>query len=869
MTTTGSRWVFLFAVLLAACGGDDDGQQASPTATPAVTVAATPTTTAITPAVPTSTVTVSPSAIPETPTGSPETPTATRMSTRSPTLRAPRTPSPTPPPNQFGFSDDLLRVGAASVPINPLPAGAAGAAGVLEAPTFETFTDFEFILSCTSNPEVQLHFDRNSVFDGVLTRPQGAEPFVDCGGKPGVFDPGIDQYADLNENGEFDGDPNNPRGLEPFDDANGNSFFDAIWMGGFDNGRAANGIDEASPLVATAMVISKGFEFTVIVTLDSIGNVSTHLNGLRQRIADELGLDGSSIVSPDVQHIIVSSLHDHQAPDTLGLWGPTAFTLPTVQAAVSAGLLSEDDLGPFGGVPARIGINFPYRNWVDDQAVRAVQQAVEDLRRAEIRVATATAPMRPDAEVLNPDAADQTESFVVERSDEFLMTDIRWPYIRDPEILAFQAVDTDSGNPIATLVNWTNHVEAMGSETNLLSADYAGYLRQRLETVFGGTGIYIVGTVGGLQTPLRDSFVPIVDADGNLHRTDGSTVPFADLYAPVFAGTGTVAAVVSELAATAQRSTNSSPQKAASLGRIVAEVAIGALQHVEPFDPVAFQVRAREVLVPIENPGFILLAQLGGLEGREVLVKGETDPGFVSDRPDQCGLSGCIRETITLVDFGDFQFLTTPGELLPEYTIGRPRVGVPQDRELRFVRKAGDGSILDDFGVNEFRPITGLRTLRPGRPLFIFGLAQSELGYFIPQSDFVNVFEGLLPRPEDVDDEIGDLADLDLVFLLGLQANPGFEEGEELSLREIIETSWEKFPEERYPETSLGGVSLVDIPGVSLDNHPNTAGNDNSVGPRTGEIVYNAMCDLLDDGTRNDSCPNKLPVEDDPNFLED
>lgn len=854
--TTGSRWVFLCAALLAACGGDDDGaKETTPTVAPTVTatVAATATSTPVPTEVPTNTATTAP--------------TATRTSTATPSTTP--TVTPTRMPNQFGFSDDLLRVGAASVSIEPVPAGSAGATGVLAAPSFETFTDFDFTLICENNPEVQLHFDRNSRFDGVLTQPQGAEPFVDCGGEPGIFDPDIDQFADLNDNGEFDGEENNPRGLEPFSDANGNGLFDAIWIGGFDNGRAALGLDAASPLTATALVISKGLEFTVVVTLDSIGNVSTHLNGLRQRIAQQLGLDGSSIHSPDVGRIIVSSLHDHQAPDTLGLWGPTAFTVANVHLALSQGLLSEDDLGPFGGVPARIGINFTYRDWVDDQVVGAVEQAVADLRPAQIRTATATAPMRPDAEVLNPNPADQTESFVVERSDEFLMTDIRWPYIRDPEVLAFQAIDAESGDAIATLVNWTNHVEAMGSDQNLLSADYAGYLRQRLEAIFGGTGIYIVGTVGGLQTPLRDSFVPLVDADGNLHRSDGSTVPFADLYAPVFAGTGTVAAVVSDLAATARRSTNSSPEKAASLGRIVAEVAGGALQHTEPRDPATFQVSARNVLVPIENPGFILLAQLGGLEGRDILVKGGTDPGFVSDRPDQCGLTGCIRETITLVDFGDFQFLTTPGELLPEYTVGRPRIGVPQDRRLRFVRKAGDGTILDDFGVNEFRPIAGLRRLHEGDPLFIFGLAQSELGYFIPQSDFVNVFEGLLPRPEDVDDEIGDLADLDLVAVLGLQANPGFEQGEKLTLRDIIETIWERFPEERYPETRLGGVSLVDVPDISLDDHPNTAGNDNSVGPRAGEIVYNAMCDLLDDGTRNDSCPTKLPVADDPNFLED
>jgi hypothetical protein len=29
--------------------------------------------------------------------------------------------------------------------------------------------------------------------------------------------------------------------------------------------------------------------------------------------------------------------------------------------------------------------------------------------------------------------------------------------------------------------------------------------------------------------------------------------------------------------------------------------------------------------------------------------------------------------------------------------------------------------------------------------------------------------------------------------------------------------------------------------------------------------VYNAMCDLLDDGEADGSCASRLPVEDDPN----
>jgi hypothetical protein len=892
-----AQWGILLALVFLAACDDDDGHRrsATPTIGPSATATlaadtptATATRTATAPPPPSATATSA-----SNPTSSPtstatsttvaatstrtSTPTVTRTPTRTNTRTVTPTSSPTNTatkvPNQFGFTDDLLRVGAASISISPLPAGTT-AAGV---PTFETFTDFDFTLTCPDDPNIRLVFNRNAVFDGVLTRPDGAEPFVDCGGEAGVFDAGIDVFRDLNGNGQFDGDDANPAGLEPFDDANGNGFFDAIWLGGFDNGRAALGIEEASPIVATTMVISKSREFSILVTLDTIGNVSTHLTALRQRIAGDLGLDagtaaaglginGTTAAASDVDRIIVTSLHDHQAPDTLGLWGPTALTNQTVRDAVSLGLLSEDDLGAFGGVPVRIGIDFAYRDWVDDQVVAAVKEAVHELRPAVLRTATLSAPMRPDSDVLNPDPADQTESFRIERSDELLMTDIRFPFIRDPLVLAFQAVDAaNSNSTIVTLVNWTNHIESMGSEQNLLSADYAGYLRQRLASRFGGVGIYVVGTVGGLQTPLRDSLVPVTEADGRVVMKDGSRVSIEDLYAPVLSGKVGAGAVAEMLAQDAQRSANSSPEKAASLGRIIAGVAAAGLLGPDRVQSDDFHVSSGRVLVPIENPGFVLLADLGGLEGRDVLIKGRPNPGFVTDRPDRCGLSGCIRETITLIDFGNFQFLTTPGELLPEQVIGRPRSGVAQDERLHFVNKDGAGNVVEDFGVNEFSPITGLRNVRGGDHLFVFGLAQSELGYFIPQSDWVNVFEDLLPRPDRVDDELGVLADLDLVGLLGLAANPGFDAGEELTLRQVIETVYERFPEDRYPEVRVGGVSLVDVPGVNLGNHPNTSGNDNSVSPRAGQIVYNAMCDLIDDGTANNSCASRLPVADDPN----
>jgi hypothetical protein len=812
------RWprTFGLLVLLAACGDDGEGG-AVPTATP------TPTAT--------------------------HTPTATATATLG-------------PPNPFGFRDDLLRVGAARASIAPVPAGTAGAAPAGE-PVFETFTDFDFTLTCPENPELQLHFVPNALFDGVLTVPAGAEPWIDCGGRTGRFDAGVDMFRDLDGNGRFDGDDRNPEGLEPFDDANGNGLFDAIWLGGFDSARAADGVDAAAPPVVTALVVSQAQEFVVLVTLDTIGNVSTHLTPLRQRIATALGLDGTRGDSPDVGRIIVSSLHNHEAADTIGVAGPTALAAETVREFVLSGFLP--DLGPFAGVPVRTGINFAYREWMDDRAVAAVQEAVAQLRPALLRVAAAPAPMESDAEALNPDAADQTESFRIPRDQQMLMTDIRWPFVRDPLVLAVQAQDAVTHGTIATVVNWTNHVEVLGSRNRLLSADYAGHLRAHLEARLGGVGIFVVGTVGGLQTPLQDVLVPVLDAAGGVVTRGGATVPFRDFYAPVLDGTRTASAAAAELSAAARRAVNDSPEKAASLGRLVAEVAALGVERAPTLAPPALRVTAAPVLIPLENPTLYLAAVLGVVEGRSALYLGEPSPALVTDRPERCGLVGCLRETITLADFGDFQWITAPGELLPEYTLGRPRPGIAQDAGIRFVTKEASGAVVHDFGVNAFAPIAGLRALREG-PLFVFGLAQGQLGYFIPQSDFVNVFEGSLPRPEDLTEDLGVLADLDIAPLLELERNPEFPSDEELTIRDIVDTAWAKFPPARYPMTSLGGVSLVDLPDVNLAaEHPNVIGNNNSLGPRAGHVVYNALCDLTDDGAANASCPTALPVADDPN----
>lgn len=56
------------------------------------------------------------------------------------------------------------------------------------------------------------------------------------------------------------------------------------------------------------------------------------------------------------------------------------------------------------------------------------------------------------------------------------------------------------GKPIATLVNYACHPEVLGSNQGILSPDFVGPLYERLQKHGGGVGIYMNGPLGGMVT---------------------------------------------------------------------------------------------------------------------------------------------------------------------------------------------------------------------------------------------------------------------------------------------------------------------------------------------------------------------------------
>lgn len=108
------------------------------------------------------------------------------------------------------------------------------------------------------------------------------------------------------------------------DTGEGDGVFQGTYMAGFGNGRAAVGVrgagqglrGEGDGLWARAVVLRDGETSVAIVALDVVGWFQDDVVATRQLLADQ---------GVDIDHLVVSSTHTHQAPDTMGMWGPRAF----------------------------------------------------------------------------------------------------------------------------------------------------------------------------------------------------------------------------------------------------------------------------------------------------------------------------------------------------------------------------------------------------------------------------------------------------------------------------------------------------------------------------------------------------------------
>lgn len=440
-----------------------------------------------------------------------------------------------------------------------------------------------------------------------------AKPAPGDSTKPGVLEVGVavrnitpdlsqyDTWTDADNDGKYNEDKG-----DTWQDTNGNGKMDLVWMAGFSNNRPAKGVHDS--LWARAIAFRNNGVTVAMVTLDSIGIFHDKYIKVRKSIDPSLGVD----------HVIFSCLHNHEAPDTMGIWSYSPF---------------------------RPKFDHAYLAFVLQSCKEAVEEAVRALEPADMILA--------EQEI-------EPEGFV---------DDSRKPIVYDLKICSARFVKRGTDETIGTLVSWGNHVETLGGGNSLLTSDFAHYLRQSVEMGvsnpggvdgLGGKCLYFQGMVGGLMTQLHTT-VP--------HRNGQDTFEEASF------------------------------EKAEALGDNVALVVVNSLKS--------------DKAIKQENPKVAVVAKtmFAPLEGMfsYAIMLGLVHPGW---------FWGKARTEVNAVRIGDLEILTIPGELYPEIAEG----GI----------ESPEGADYPGDPVE----VPPLRKEMRGKVNMIFNLANDEIGYIIPKTQW-------------------------------------------------------------------------------------------------------------------------------------
>jgi hypothetical protein len=233
-----------------------------------------------------------------------------------------------------------------------------------------------------------------------------------------------------------------------------------VYMAGFGFNRVAAGVHDN--LYARCLAIDASGKTLVVCAADLIGLFHQDVLKVRAKVKAQL---------PDVTQVIVASTHDHEGPDTLGIWGPALL---------------------------KTGLNVKYLNWVLARIADTGVRAARNMQEARMTLARDHSPLL-----------------------RLLQGDSRPPYVKDPYLFAMRLDSAATGKPIATLVNWSDHPETLDSKNTLITADYPHWLCQYVEQHGGGTAVFVNGSIGGLISTLGDQ-VSLLDPKTGQVAKDGT-----------------------------------------------------------------------------------------------------------------------------------------------------------------------------------------------------------------------------------------------------------------------------------------------------------------------------------------------------------
>lgn len=400
---------------------------------------------------------------------------------------------------------------------------------------------------------------------------------------------------------------------ESYNDNNNNGQFDAVWIAGFHNNKPANGIHDE--VWSRAMVIDDGETRIALVSIDAIGFMYADVIDIRKAIPSELNID----------YTLISSTHTHESNDLVGIWGPGMF---------------------------ESGVDPAHMEWLKEQVATSIADACNSLRPAKF--------------VFGQDLSGR---------DSVLIKDTRKPIVKATGIQIMEILDADVDTTLGSVINWSNHPEALWSKNLLISSDYPHYVRNSLEkgirhegdTItpgLGGTSVFFSGVIGGLMAP--HSSLSVYDSIRNTTYTEPSY------------------------------------EKTRSIGEQVALWAIASLQNNDTLSDLRpLHVESKTITLPVKNTTFRIASSIGLLKR---------------------GMTGWFKSTteVAAIRMGPATLLSIPGEIYPEIVYG----GIESPRGRDFAIHPVETPPLQDF--------------MPGQYHYYIGLSNDEIGYIIPKSEWDN-----------------------------------------------------------------------------------------------------------------------------------
>lgn len=236
-----------------------------------------------------------------------------------------------------------------------------------------------------------------------------------------------------------------------------------VWLAGYGPGRKALGVHDK--LFARAVVITDGDKKVAMISVDVVGLQYPTVNRIREKLA---GFD----------YVLVSSTHNHEGPDTIGLWGSDF---------------------------VHSGVEDAYLDQLVEKSAMAARQAADRLAPAAASYGTAD-----DPELLN---------------------DSRLPHVKDGVLRILKFADPSTNKLIGILVQWNCHPEALGSKNLLVTADFPFATVAALESKHHCAVAYFSGAVGGLMAPPRKDYL-----DGQGKPIARNTFEYAEQYGIEVAG---------------------------------------------------------------------------------------------------------------------------------------------------------------------------------------------------------------------------------------------------------------------------------------------------------------------------------------------